>query len=68
MTLVYTWALPFQLVTTLGWVTIPAVAVVAFIFIGFLVAGEEIENPFGFDRNDLNVSTIPLSPLQHKGD
>ena len=56
MTLVYCWALPFQLVATLNWLTIPAVSVVAFIFIGFLAAGEEIENPFGFDRNDLNVS------------
>ena len=44
------------MVATLNWITIPAVAIVAFIFIGFLVAGEEIENPFGFDRNDLDVS------------
>jgi putative membrane protein len=27
----------------------------AFIFLGFLVAGEEIENPFGYDKNDLNM-------------
>ena len=26
-----------------------------FIFFGFLVAGEEIENPFGYDKNDLNL-------------
>jgi len=55
VTLIYCWALPFQLVATLSWITIPAVAVVTFIFTGFLVAGEEIENPFGFDRNDLNL-------------
>ncbi|KAG5642867.1 hypothetical protein DXG03_002012 [Asterophora parasitica] len=24
-------------------------------FFGFLVAGEEIENPFGYDKNDLNL-------------
>jgi len=28
---------------------------VAFVFFGFLVAGEEIENPFGYDKNDLNM-------------
>ncbi|RXW20398.1 hypothetical protein EST38_g5457 [Candolleomyces aberdarensis] len=27
----------------------------SFLFFGFLVAGEEIENPFGYDKNDLNL-------------
>ncbi|KAF7976132.1 hypothetical protein HWV62_7425 [Athelia sp. TMB] len=27
----------------------------AFVFFGFLVAGDEIENPFGYDRNGLNM-------------
>jgi len=55
VTLLYCAALPFQLLKTMGWVTIPGTALVAFIFTGFVVAGEEIENPFGFDRNDLNL-------------
>lgn len=55
VTLLYCAALPFQLIKTMGWVTIPGTAIAAFIFTGFVVAGEEIENPFGFDRNDLNL-------------
>ncbi|KAI0031895.1 Bestrophin, RFP-TM, chloride channel-domain-containing protein, partial [Vararia minispora EC-137] len=55
VTLVYCLALPFQLWSALKWVTIPGTAVASFIFFGFLVAGEEIENPFGYDKNDLNM-------------
>ncbi|KIY72571.1 UPF0187-domain-containing protein [Cylindrobasidium torrendii FP15055 ss-10] len=51
----YNLFLPFQVWSALGWVTIPASSVLAFIFFGFLVAGEEIENPFGYDKNDLNM-------------
>ncbi|KAH8917547.1 UPF0187-domain-containing protein [Atractiella rhizophila] len=52
---VYLFALPWQLQPTLGWVTIPAVAIAAFIFLGLLSIGQEIENPFGYDLNDLNL-------------
>ena len=68
VTLIYCWALPFQLVATLNWITIPGVAVVTFIFTGFLVAGEEIENPFGFDRNDLDVSVTHYHHRNARGD
>ncbi|KAG2117571.1 Bestrophin, RFP-TM, chloride channel-domain-containing protein [Suillus cothurnatus] len=44
VTVVYCLALPFQLWSTLKWVTIPATVVASFIFFGFLVAGEEIES------------------------
>ncbi|KAG8974333.1 hypothetical protein FRC05_007639 [Tulasnella sp. 425] len=47
--------LPFQLWTTFHYSTIPATAIAAFIFFGFLAAGDEIENPFGYDMNDLNL-------------
>ena len=43
----YLFFLPFQLVDDFGWYTIPGVAVAAFIYLGFLAAGEEIEQPFG---------------------
>ncbi|KAF8266251.1 Bestrophin, RFP-TM, chloride channel-domain-containing protein [Lactarius quietus] len=46
---------PFQLWTTLKYVTIPGTIIASFVFFGFLVAGEEIENPFGYDKNDLNL-------------
>ncbi|KNZ76544.1 UPF0187 protein [Termitomyces sp. J132] len=55
VTLIYCFALPFQIWSTLGWVTIPATIIVSFAFFGFLVAGEEIENPFGYDKNDFNL-------------
>ncbi|KAG0702548.1 Bestrophin, RFP-TM, chloride channel-domain-containing protein [Suillus ampliporus] len=55
VTLVYCLALPFQTWSSLKWFTIPATVLASFIFFGFLVAGEEIENPFGYDKNDLNM-------------
>ncbi|TBU31498.1 Bestrophin, RFP-TM, chloride channel-domain-containing protein [Dichomitus squalens] len=51
----YCLLLPFQIWATFKWLTIPATALASFIFFGFLVAGEEIENPFGYDKNDLNL-------------
>ncbi|KAK6212573.1 hypothetical protein LQW54_005158 [Pestalotiopsis sp. IQ-011] len=52
-----TWAyilvLPFQLIGSLGWITIPASMVAAYIILGILFIGREIENPFGSDVNDL---------------
>lgn len=36
---------PFQLWSTLEWVTIPGTVIVAYIFFGFLVNGDEIEGP-----------------------
>jgi len=55
VTIIYCLALPFQLWDALHWLTIPFTTIVSFIFFGFLVAGEEIENPFGYDKNDLNM-------------
>ncbi|KIY53139.1 UPF0187-domain-containing protein, partial [Fistulina hepatica ATCC 64428] len=55
VTIIYCLALPLQIWTYLGWITIPSTTVISFMFFGFLVAGEEIENPFGYDKNDLNL-------------
>ncbi|KAG8995487.1 hypothetical protein FRB94_009136 [Tulasnella sp. JGI-2019a] len=55
VTTIYVALLPFQLWTTLKYLTIPATAISTFIFYGFIVAGEEIENPFGYDKNDLDL-------------
>ncbi|CAA7268873.1 unnamed protein product [Cyclocybe aegerita] len=52
---VYLFFLPFQLVSQFGYYTIPGVAIAAFIYLGFLAAGEEIEQPFGYDDNDLDL-------------
>ncbi|KAJ7717560.1 UPF0187-domain-containing protein [Mycena metata] len=51
----YLFLLPFQLVNEFGWHTVPAVGIGAFIYLGFVAAGEEIEQPFGYDENDLDL-------------
>ncbi|PPQ93138.1 hypothetical protein CVT25_003519 [Psilocybe cyanescens] len=51
----YLFFLPFQLVAIFGYYAIPGVAIAAFIYLGFLAAGEEIEQPFGYDDNDLDL-------------
>ncbi|KAG1720379.1 UPF0187-domain-containing protein [Suillus lakei] len=55
VTMVYCAVLPFQLWSTLEWFTVPASMIANFVFYGFVVAGEEIENPFGYDKNDLDM-------------
>ncbi|KAJ7617111.1 UPF0187-domain-containing protein [Roridomyces roridus] len=51
----YLFLLPLQLVSDFGWHTVPAVCVGAFVYLGFVAAGEEIEQPFGYDDNDLDL-------------
>ncbi|KAF8635323.1 hypothetical protein AX17_003943 [Amanita inopinata Kibby_2008] len=51
----YLFFLPFQLVHDFGYYTIPGVAIASFIYLGFLAAGEEIEQPFAYDDNDLDL-------------
>ncbi|OLN92099.1 UPF0187 protein [Colletotrichum chlorophyti] len=53
ITWVYVMLLPFQLIDKLGWITIPATVAAAYIILGILFIGREIENPFGEDVNDL---------------
>ena len=49
----YLLSLPYQIVESLNWWTIPAVTLVSFSLLGILDIGGEIENPFGTDYNDL---------------
>lgn len=53
ITWMYIMALPFQLARKLGWVTIPATMLAAYIILGLATIGAEIEDPFGNDVNDL---------------
>jgi ion channel-forming bestrophin family protein len=57
ITWVYVMLLPFQLVTALEWVTIPGTIAAAYIILGILFIGREIENPFGQDVNDLPLES-----------
>ncbi|KAL2917813.1 hypothetical protein HK105_202686 [Polyrhizophydium stewartii] len=54
----YMLALPFQLVGTMGWSTIPIVFIAAFTLQGIEAIAGEIENPFGYDENDLRAEAF----------
>ncbi|NEQ37891.1 MAG: hypothetical protein F6K40_17145 [Okeania sp. SIO3I5] len=54
----YCFALPFQLVGQLSWTTIPAVGIISFALLGIEAIGLEIENPFGYDPNDLPLDKM----------
>jgi putative membrane protein len=60
ITWVYIIVLPFQLEKPLGWVMIPASVIAAYIILGILMIGREIENPFGEDVNDLPMESYCL--------
>jgi hypothetical protein len=47
--------LPFQLCQLFKWVTIPATMITAYILFGLLHISYQIENPFGYDINDLDL-------------
>ena len=46
---------PFQVVDSLGWLTVPSTCLVAFALFGIEEIGVEIQNPFGYDENDLQL-------------
>ncbi len=51
--LVYVLSLPFGLVDSLAYYTIPTVALISYAMVGVEVISEEIEEPFGKQANDL---------------
>jgi ion channel-forming bestrophin family protein len=55
---VYALLLPFSLVSTFGFWTVPLMMLIFFAFIGIEMMAEEIENPFGLDCNNLPTGTI----------
>ncbi|MBU7582941.1 MAG: hypothetical protein KAF91_08525 [Nostoc sp. TH1S01] len=58
LVLIYCLILPFQFVQDLGWWTGIFVALVSFALFGIEEIGVEIENPFGYDHNDLPLDKI----------
>jgi predicted membrane chloride channel (bestrophin family) len=56
--LLYCLSLPFQMVKDFGLLTGLIVAVISFTLLGIEEIGVEIENPFGYDANDLPLDTI----------
>ena len=55
---IYTFALPFGIVDTVGYYTPVVVMMIAYAFLGLDSVGDEIEDPFGKDLNDLPLSAI----------
>jgi ion channel-forming bestrophin family protein len=56
--ILYCLLLPFQIVESLGWWTGLIAALVGFTLFGIEAIGLEIENPFGYDPNDLPLDKI----------
>ena len=56
--ILYCLTLPFQLVSDLQWWTGPITAIISFAVFGIEAIGIEIENPFGYDANDLPLDRI----------
>jgi ion channel-forming bestrophin family protein len=55
---VYCFALPFGLVATTHLLTPLVVLMIAYAFLGLDAVGDELEEPFGTDINDLPLSTL----------
>jgi len=51
--LTYMFVMPFGYMQDLGYITIPIVGLIAYALLGVEIISEEIENPFGFEANDL---------------
>jgi len=56
--LAYTVLLPFALIATFEYWTVPLVMFIFYAFMGVQMMAEEIEDPFGLDCNDLPTGTI----------
>ena len=56
--LIYCIGLPFHLVMQIDWFAAIVVGLVSFILLGVEQIGNEIENPFGHDANDLPLDDI----------
>lgn len=57
----YLFFLPFQIYSSFGYITIPGTAFASFLLLGFLEIGAEIENPFNYDANDLDLDHFCLT-------
>ncbi|MDE2429863.1 MAG: bestrophin family protein [Burkholderiales bacterium] len=55
---IYCFLLPFGLVDSIGFMTPFVVAIVAYTFFGLDALGDEIEEPFGLESNDLPLDAI----------
>jgi putative membrane protein len=62
---IYVLTLPFGYVFTLGYYVAPIVAFVFYVLASMELVAEEIEDPFGFDDNDLPMGKIASNIRRH---
>jgi putative membrane protein len=55
---IYLVTMPWGLVADLSWFTVPTMMLVAYFMIGMESIAEDVEQPFGFDRDDLPLDEI----------
>ncbi|KIY45708.1 hypothetical protein FISHEDRAFT_48789, partial [Fistulina hepatica ATCC 64428] len=58
--------IPFQIVDDMTWLTIPATAILAAIFFGFLTAGEEIESEYNYHPSSFNMEHFTQAVIHHE--
>jgi ion channel-forming bestrophin family protein len=58
---IYVVILPFSLVDEIGWLCIPLVILLYYILMSIVITAEEIEEPFGYDLNDLKMDAIAIN-------
>jgi len=61
----YVMTLPLGYVFTVGYLIIPVVVFVFYVLASLELIAEEIEDPFGFDANDLPIATISANIRKH---
>ena len=55
---IYILALPWGLVQSFGWWTVPTVAMLAYFMIGVEMIAEAVEDPFGVDEDDIMLDDL----------
>ncbi|MBO0932045.1 bestrophin family protein [Fibrella aquatilis] len=56
--LLYVGIMPFTVIDEFGYLTIPAVMAVSYVLVGLEIIGEEIQQPFGTERNNLPLNQL----------
>ena len=57
-TYIFCLLLPFALAGSLGWLTLVPVLLASYTFFGLDALGDQLEDPFGFDPNDLPLNAM----------
>jgi ion channel-forming bestrophin family protein len=60
----YNIGLPFTIVDDFGWWAVPIVALIAFTLYGIEGIGSQLEDPFGYDKNDIKMDGIVADARQ----